>query len=202
MSDASGEVRRLSNTGTPLCTVAGSHSHVLATRLLPRARQFVVLSASGGSFLLSRLRPLSLRRPACAFFLAAFAVPFLGGGVFPPPPATCSARPAGVALNTCTCKPTSSSFGLLCGTVYFSLPYTTTTHKHGLCSWRNGGRSLPQAAFHRSLPFPVPSPQPCHPPVKQEASLPPWKLFANTAIFPAACCIARGSWLPSASLSP
>ena len=93
--------------------------------------------------------PASLR-----VFLKSFFCSFpWGGGVFPPPPATCSARPAGVALNTCICKPTSSSFGLLCGTVYFSLPYTTTTHKHGLCSWRNGGRSLPQAAFHRSLPI-------------------------------------------------
>ena len=93
---ASGEVRCLSNTGTsslslwpvlPAARQAGSsHSPlVLATRLLPRARQFVVLSTSGGSFFLSRLRPLfssalagfSLRRPACAV-LAAFAVPFLG----------------------------------------------------------------------------------------------------------------------------
>ena len=52
MPDASDVVRRLSNSGHLSCPLSGSHSLVLATRLLSRDRQFPLLSTSGDGFLL------------------------------------------------------------------------------------------------------------------------------------------------------
>ena len=116
MSDASDVVRRLSNTG---------HLFVPVVRLaLPRPRDSPALprppvspSVDLGSregrlcFFFPASVPFSpppLRASLCAGqparFWQLFAVLcFLGGvllgGIFPPPPAACSARPAGVALK-------------------------------------------------------------------------------------------------------
>ena len=100
--------------------ISGSHSLVLATRLLlSRARQILLLSTSGEGVILSRLR--ALFSPALAgfslrgfdrslLFFFSWGVP-LGGGLFPPPPAACSARPAGTAGVALKLLPSSLASG-------------------------------------------------------------------------------------------